>query len=375
MTPRIERDFLVKDDPRQSEVHCSTVQAASGVVYATWFGGSKEGHGDVKIWFSRRVNDTRSSPRVIAGQEDIVHWNPVSFLPSPIEDPKHLIVYYKTGTPIPSWRTYYIISHDGGETFSSPVELVPGEAGSGGRGPQKNPPIILSNGDWIAGSSREVTLENGKGLWDAYIDIAPKPDPTTPESESFTQGEKWIRSEFVALPEDRGVEGGSFPGEGVIQPSLWESGDKPGHVHMFMRSSVGRIVRSDSKDYGKTWSRGYKTDLPNNNSGQCVTRLRDNRLVVALNPVPINWGPRTPLILKISSDDGETWQDWCTLEDSPVPEGFEKVVALETGIVNDGKGEFSYPTVTPTAHDDKVGVWVSYTWQRRGVVVCKITDE
>lgn len=75
--------------------------------------------------------------------------------------------------------------------------------------------------------------------------------------------------------------------------------------------------------------------------GQCVTRLRDGRLVIAVNDVYRNWGPRTPLVLKVSSDDGKTWTSWCTLEDQAPPASFQKVIALETGIVNDGKSEFS----------------------------------
>lgn len=50
ITPKIQREYLFKDDPRQPEVHCSTIQAACGVEYVTWFGGTKEGTSDVKIW-------------------------------------------------------------------------------------------------------------------------------------------------------------------------------------------------------------------------------------------------------------------------------------------------------------------------------------
>lgn len=69
--------------------------------------------------------------------------------------------------------------------------------------------------------------------------------------------------------------------------------------------------------------------------------MRDGRLVCAHNPVPKNWGPRTPLVLSISDDKGLTWRRWVTLEDKPPPATFERVVALETGIVNDGESEFS----------------------------------
>lgn len=72
-----------------------------------------------------------------------------------------------------------------------------------------------------------------------------------------------------------------------------------------------------------------------------MARMRDGRLVAAYNPVPVNWGPRTPLVLSISADNGVTWRLWTMLEDQPVPEKFERVVALETGIVNNGQSEFS----------------------------------
>jgi hypothetical protein len=73
----------------------------------------------------------------------------------------------------------------------------------------------------------------------------------------------------------------------------------------------------------------------------CVTQLRDGRLVCAHNPIGKSWGPRTPLILAISSDKGVTWKHWVTLEDRPVEGDFEKIVALESGIVSDGRSEFS----------------------------------
>ena len=161
---------------------------------------------------------------------------------------------------------------------------------------------------------------------DCFADVSPD------------RGSTWHRSPLIPLPDDRGLDTSSFPGEGIIQPSIYEH--PPGHIHFLMRSSTGRLVRSDSTDFGRSWAPAYKTSLPNNNAGACVTRMRDGRLVVALNPVGENWGKRTPLVCMIS-DDGENWEEWCELENQEPPEGFEKVVALDTGIVNDGRGEFS----------------------------------
>lgn len=99
--------------------------------------------------------------------ENVVYWNPVLFIPDRTR-PKDLHVIFKKYTPIPVWVTFWIDSHDGGETWSEPRELVPGSEGARGRGPQKNPPTVLSNGDWLAGGSYEVTNAAGSeaaGVW------------------------------------------------------------------------------------------------------------------------------------------------------------------------------------------------------------------
>jgi hypothetical protein len=41
-------------------------------------------------------------------------------------------------------------------------------------------------------------------------------------------------------------------------------------------------------------------------------------------------GPRTPLVISGSSDDGKTWQAVVTLEDKPPPPSFTGIVALDT---------------------------------------------
>ncbi|CAN9249900.1 unnamed protein product [Alternaria alternata] len=219
-------ECVSKDDERAPAIHCTNIAVAGGVRYSTWFGGSYEGSIDTKIWFSKNVDGKWTKPRDIAGNkegEEVVYWNPVLFIPDRSR-PQELHVFFKKFTPIPVWVTFWTSSSDGGETWSVARELVPGLDGKGGRGPQKNPPIVLSNGDWLSVGSYEVT-------------------------------------------------------------------NPPG-----------------SEAYG-VWTQ--------------------------------NWGPRTPLCLAISEDDGKTWKLWATLEDAPPPDDFKRVIALETGIVNDGRSEFS----------------------------------
>jgi predicted neuraminidase len=110
-----------------------------------------------------------------------------------------------------------------------------------------------------------------------------------------------------------------------------------------IRTSSGRIARTNSTDGGRTWTPLVKTSLPNNNSGIDAVRLDDGRLLLVYNPVGRNWGPRTPLTLACSRDDGATWANVAHLESEP--------------------GEYSYPAIVAT----KKGVAVTYTWKRQRV--------
>ncbi|ORX38975.1 BNR repeat-like domain-domain-containing protein [Kockovaella imperatae] len=369
---KITAEFVTKDDARAPSVHCSTIAVAGGIRYLAWFGGSGEGKPDVKIWFSKYVNGNWTDQVSVAGDGTLPHWNPVLFIPDPVNEPKHVYLFFRTGKLISSWITYIIESTDGGDSWSEPKELVQGDR-SGGRGPQKNAPIVLSNGDWCTGASYEVPNPDPSkpyGVWDSYSDFAPKPK----EGDTFKQGDVWIKSPLVELPADRGVPGGSFPGEGAIQPGLWESKDAPGHVHLTLRSSAGCILRSDSEDYGRTWTPAYRTILPNNNSGHDIARLKDGRVIWTGNYNTRNWGPRTPLCLMISQDDGQTWKLWATVEQAPPPHDEIRLTGADAGGV-DGLEEYSYPSIVPLEDDDgEVGVWMSWTWQRRGIKVAKIVE-
>lgn len=83
--------------------------------------------------------------------------------------PKTIHVFFKKHTPIPVWVTFWMDSDDGGDTWSEPRELVPGPDGARGRGPQKNPPIVLSNGDWLSAGSYEVTNPPGSGAAGVWV--------------------------------------------------------------------------------------------------------------------------------------------------------------------------------------------------------------
>ncbi len=292
-----------------AQCHASTlIQLRDGTFWVAWFGGTKEGATDVGIWGAQRRGRQWSTPRCLARVRDCAHWNPVLH----VGEEDHMYLFFKVGATISAWETWIMESFDAGHTWSAPRQLIVGD--KGGRGPVKNKLIVLSDGTWLAGASLE---QNG---WDVFVE------------RSQDRGKSWVASAFICR--DPTV----FTGHGAIQPTLWES--TPGHVHMLVRTTCGRIGRSDSSDAGHTWSPLYLTELPNNNSGLDLTRLQDGTLALVCNPVERG---RTPLSVFLSSDNGQSWPRCLALETEP--------------------GEYSYPAIISTAG----GMAISYTWKRERI--------
>ena len=320
------------------QVHASTLAlCGDGSIAAAWFGGTHEKNPDVRIWFSKTTGDGRwSRPVALSENNMIADWNPVL-----LAQGDRLTLFYKEGENIPIWRTFFRVSEDNGETWSETKLLVEGD--TFGRGPVKNKPIVISNGNIIAGASREDEL----GRWEMFADISADNGATWQMTDIIPFVRPYSEKVYTAKEQLNRKAGG------LIQPTLWEHPSHDGRVSLFARSSFTFIYRSDSADFGKTWSVARPTELPNNNSGLDVTCLSDGTLALIYNPVSANWGPRSPLSVSLSEDNGESWG---------------ARVDLETV-----KGEFSYPAIV--ARGNKL--YMSYTWNRRVVayVEAEIVEE
>lgn len=315
-------EFVFGDERPFRQCHASTVtQTRSGDLLAAWFGGTREKNPDVSIWLSRRTASGWTPPEKIARAKEMAHWNPVLFT-DPATGDIHL--FFKVGLDPKVWSTWRRISRDDGKTWTEPEELVPGDVG--GRGPVKNKPIVLSDGAWLAPASTE------KGGWECFAD------------RSTDGGRTWTRTEN--FPKDP-----SIPRRvgGAIQPTFWES--EPGQVTALVRTGAKQIWKSTSTDYGQTWTPMIPAGLHNNNSGIDALRLEDGRVLLVLNPVNIQWGPRTPLSLAVSADNGNTWKLLAHLEND---------CNLDS--------EYSYPAIIRTED----GIAISYTWNREKIRVWRI---
>jgi predicted neuraminidase len=297
-------EFIFETAPFR-ECHASTiVETASGDFLAAWFGGTREGAADVAIWMSRLSQGRWSPPEVVAREPNVPSWNPVLFR----APGGRIWLYYKVGPSPEKWTAARKFSTDDGKTWQGP-EYLP----AGLLGPIKDKPIVLSNGDIVAGSSVESQRN-----WSAWIE------------RSTDGGNSWARFGPVTIP-----------GEpyGIIQPTLVELA--PNRLRLFARSRQGEIYTADSSDAGRTWTAARPTSLPNPNSGIDAVRLKDGRILIVYNP---STHERTPLSVAVSHDGGETWTPWLELETGP--------------------GEFSYPAVIEDSRGD---VHIAYTWNRRRI--------
>ncbi len=82
-----------------------------------------------------------------------------------------------------------------------------------------------------------------------------------------------------------------------------------------------------------------------------MTKLDHGLLVLAYNKVSENWGPRTPLNLIVSEDNGNTWGNEFILENEA--------------------GEYSYPAIVSKGND----IFLTYTWKRQKIAFWKMTLE
>lgn len=306
------------------QCHASTLLAVpDGTVLAAWFAGPYEKHPDVSIWMSRRTREGWGVPEKIVPSDGQACWNPVLSANAA----GRVFLYYKVGLSPTNWHTRFIYSDDGGASWSAPTVLVKDDVG--GRGPVKNKCILSSRGEMLAPASLETDSE-----WDAFVDIS-------------KDGVSYTASAMVPIDHQ------ALTGKGIIQPTLWEAED--GRIHMLLRSSEGFVYRSDSQDWGRTWCEAYPISLPNNNSGIDLVKTGE-ALALVHNPVGVNWGIRSPIVLSLSHDGGQTWQEVFELDRNDTPR-------------DKHDGEFSYPAII--SQGDKL--LISYTWKRRTIAYRELT--
>ena len=267
------------------------LELPNGDLLCVWFAGSFEGNADVHIVCSRLEKDSEAwtEPVDVSGDPERSEQNPSLFYGP---DGAAWCMYTaqldrQAGKDNMQFTAVVRCqkSTDGGRTWG-PYETVFPEEGTFCRQPIQ----ILSNGRWIF--SNWLCTDSAEGL---------SGDPTAFRI-SDDQGKTW---RTVMMPESHGH----------VHANVVEL--EPGHLVAFMRNREAyRIHRSESFDYGETWSEPKPTPLPNNNSSISAIKLQSGRIAVAYNPTctpdpqpgKAAWpGLRCPVAVALSEDGGLTF--------------------------------------------------------------------
>lgn len=267
------------------------LELPDGNMLCAWFAGSFEGSADVSIVCARlpKGETQWEEPVQVSHDSRRSEQNPSLFLGP---DGAVWAVYTAQLDRMPGKDNMQFTSIircqksvDGGKSWGEP-EVLFGREGSFCRQPIQ----ILANGRWIFGNW--LCTDSASGL---------AGDPTVFQI-SDNQGATW---KTVEMPDSHGR----------VHANIVELAE--GHLVAFMRSrAADYIYRSESKDWGDSWSPAVPTVLPNNNASISALRLTSGRIAIACNPTCARdpaagvaaWpGLRCPVAVALSEDGGLTW--------------------------------------------------------------------
>lgn len=188
--------------------------------------------------------------------------------------------------------------------------------------------------------SHPIVLHDGAYLMPIYHETGEDTELVGPDTSSL-----FLRFDPVRMSWSRSEKIHSRLGN--LQPSVVELEDN--HLIAYCRRGGGYepredayLVRSESYDGGKTWSKGEETLFPNPNSATDFIKLRNGHLLLVYNDSKTE---RSPLTVAVSSDDGKTFP-------------YRRNIA-------EGSNSFAYPTAIQTSDDM---IHITFTSDERTVV-------
>jgi predicted neuraminidase len=288
----------------------SITELANGDLYLAYYTGSGEYSNDTAVYGARLPmgKSDWTTPAPIADAPYRSEGNPVVWQ---APDGKVWLCYViRYGA---TWSTSLIlakVSVDGAQTWSDPMF------------------VTMTQGMMVRG--RPLALPNGDFLLPAYHETGHDTEMVGPDSCSLFF--RWDSKEHTWTETNR-----IRSRIGNIQPAVAAITDD--YFVCYCRRGGdysdrpdGRIVRSESRDGGRSWSEGRDSEFKNPNAAVDFLRLKSGSLLLVFND---STKGRSPLTAAISTDNDRTYPHRLNLVE--------------------GQGDFAYPYAIQTS-DSKIHV-------------------
>lgn len=279
---RIERLFG-PEIPGRYKHPPSITELDNGDLYVVYYGGDGEYAGDTAVYGSRlaKGSDTWTRPQIIADTPGRSEGNAVIW-----QAPDGLVWLFYITNYGPTWSTSrikYKLSRDGAQTWTDSVMLA-FELGSMVRGR----PITLHDGNYLLGIYHETGEDQERTAQDTCSYFL-RFDPAS---------QTWTESNRIVSP-----NGNLQPAPAQITDEYLVAYCRPGGD--FEPNPNRFVIRSESRDGGRTWTEGKDTQFPNPNSAVDFIKLQNGHLMLVYNDT--NIGDRMPLTVAISTDNDQTY--------------------------------------------------------------------
>ncbi|MFN0128970.1 MAG: exo-alpha-sialidase [Verrucomicrobiales bacterium] len=317
---RIDKVFG-PETPTGRYKHPSTLtELDNGDLFVAYYGGGGEYETETAVFGARRPHGKNewTAPVVLAR-------NPI----------------YSMGNPVlwqaPDGRVWLFFVIRPGETWSTSRI---GAKVSDDRGAAWSDAFMITFDEGTMVRSRPIVLSDGHYLLPIYHETGADTEFTAPDTGSVflrfdPAAKQWSRSEKV------------LSRMGNLQAAAVEI--EPGRLLALCRrggdyepGNDGFVVRTESRDGGKSWSPGVETEFPNPNASVELIKLQSGHLLFIYNH---SMNDRSPLRAVLSTDGGKTWPRQLDLASGP--------------------GSFSYPTAVQTRDGT---IHVTFTSDERTVI-------
>lgn len=298
-------------NPRNSEGAFLALRDGRIFFVYSHFSGSVQDDAAAELWALTLDGDTASPPAPL--------------IPVPDDGAQNLMSVSLLRMANGDIGLFYLRRH--GQTS---LEMVLRRSGDEGKTWSSPTPVTARAGYFVVNNDRVCRLTGGSILVPAA------------EHKKFLRADGSVyfdpRAEAVFFRSDD--DGQSFyelPGKGVMpyadacgsglqEPGVLELRD--GRLWSWARTDLGSQWEMFSFTGGRSWTPPAPSRFTSPLSPMSVRRLSDGALLALYNPVPLYngrsayargiWtGGRTPLALRLSQDDGQTWNDPVLLESDP----------------------------------------------------------